>query len=141
MNITRTLNGKPITIVGVISALHSIIYGIGFTFEFGGFQQTVLYENISMVSDPTRFGLIILLAGVAVLAGLLTDRRRIIALSSSLQSLCWLFTFFAYALNGQVLLGLGIAFVWTMLSSYVAYVHANRDHVVAEVLRSYRDRS
>ena len=138
MGIRYAMNSKPITVVGFIAAIHSIVYGVGFLFAVGGFQNTVLYRNISMVGHPQLFGAAILTAGLLVMLGLATRNQRLIAWFSSLQSMAWLFTFLAYVLNGQAFLGVGIALVWTAISSYVAYVHANMDTVLPAVIEDYR---
>jgi hypothetical protein len=141
MDLATTVNGRPITIVGIITALHSIVYGIGFIFGIGGFMRTVLYNDITGVTNPTFFGILLLLSGSIVALGLALSHPKMIAISSSIQSLSWFFTFLVYVLNGQFLLGVGIALVWVLLSSYVAYVHAHYDFVVAQVLLNYRKNS
>ena len=80
-----------------------------------------------------------MVVGIMVMVGLLLKKDKLVGVFSGLQSLAWAFVFFIYALNGQILLGLGTALVWTLLSSYVSYVHANKEVVLGTALRLYKD--
>jgi hypothetical protein len=125
----RFLLTRPITILGILSALHSIVYGVGFIFGAGGFSRTVLYMETSQVMDPMYFGVGLLAIGLAVMVSFLRGKNRTVSVSSFTQSFIWFFATLIYWLNGEYLLGIGIALLWTLISQYVSYCYRHLDDI------------
>jgi len=132
----KFLKSRPITVVGTLSAIHSIVYGVGFIFAVGGFDRAVLYIEVGLLYPTGQeiLGLFLLLFGFITMAGYVWNRGRLVRWGSGGQSFLWAFAGFTYFLNGQILLGLGVAMIWTIISTYMAFLHKNvediRDYAV-----------
>jgi len=132
----KLLKSRPITVVGLLSAFHSILYGVGFLFAVGGFDRAILYIEVGLLYPTGQeiFGIILILAGVVTMAGYLGNKARLIRWGSGSQSFLWAFAAFTYFLNGQILLGVGVAMIWAVISTYMAFLHKNvediRDYAV-----------
>lgn len=132
------INGRPLTVVGLITALHSIVYGLGFLLLIGGFEKTALYENLDSTLNARWLGGFLLIVGLSVAAGLFARNDKLITFASGIQSFIWAVIFFIYALLGEPFLGVGTALVWAMFSIYVSYVHKNKELVLGGALRLYK---
>jgi len=132
----KLLKSRPITVVGLLSALHSIIYGFGFLLAVGGFDRAILYIEVGLFYPFGQeiFGIILILAGIITMTGYLANKARLIRWGSGGQSFLWAFAAFTYFLTGQILLGLGVAMIWSVISTYMAFLHKNvediRDYAV-----------
>lgn len=98
------------------------------------FTRTVLYSDIDGIMSPEAFGGLLFGVGVLVAIGFLLKKARLISWFSGLQSLIWLFVTSIYWTKGQYFLGAAIAFVWVLMSSYMAYAHKNQDFIIRQSL-------
>lgn len=139
MNVYSTLVKRPFSIIGAITAIHSIVYGVGYMFGAGGFIDTVLYRNVGDLLTPTLFGLILFVVGVGALWSFAKAKADSVSLFSTMQSFLWLFATLVYMLNGAWLLGLGVGLVWAALSGYAAFAFKHQVEIVIEQERKLLD--
>lgn len=119
----RFLLSRPITILGIISAVHTVVYGLGFMFALGGFEKSRLYQNIDSSMSTNWYGMAMLVIGGITLAGYINKWSRVVYNLSFVQSVIWLFSTAVYVLAGEVMLGIGVALVWAAISQYLAYAY------------------
>lgn len=134
MSLTKAISILPIRVVGLIVALHSVIYGLGYLIPTGGFFETVLYMNVGDIMSQWVFGVILLVTGLLLMYSFLQEKINMVVALSNIQSFIWLFASFVYFLNGFYLLGIGIGLIWSLLSSYVAYSFKNRDRTIDNLI-------
>lgn len=120
MSIKNT-NTKPLKTIGIVVALHSLIYSVGYILGVGGFSETLLYQQVATLMRPELFGVILLITGLLLIYGYIQEKCYIISHISTLQSITWLFATFVYFLGGDWLVGVAIGLVWSILSGYIAY--------------------
>jgi hypothetical protein len=125
---------KPYSVLGIVAAIHSIIYGVGYIFATNGFANTVLYKDIQQIMPPIALGFVFLAVGVAVFWAYLRRSKVWVYRFSYVQSIVWLFAFFMYSLHGSVILGAGIGLVWVLISGYTAMGFANQTEIVKDLL-------
>lgn len=133
MGVRRFINLRPLGVTGFIIAIHSIVYGIGYTLKLGGFSNTVLYHNIGDVVSPEIFGIALLILGTILAYGYAKEKAGIVKRFTPLQSIVWLFATLIYMLSGAVMLGIGVGLVWALLSGYVGYAFLNKDYIVSKL--------
>lgn len=131
MGIVNALNNRPVRALGFLTAVHSVIYGIGYITAMGGFTGTVLYVNFGSLLATTSFGVIVLLGGLLLAFAYARNNPKTIQKASIIQSCVWLFASMTYILNGAWLLALGISLPWALLSSYLSYAFARREQIMA----------
>lgn len=129
MTIARFVNTRPFSIFGIINAIHTLVYGLGYMLGSGGFPGTVLYHNISDLMPHFVFGVILTLMGTLGLAAWIIHRRPWIKWSCALMGFTWFFAFLVYTLNGAFLLGVGIGLTSAALSWYLSYAWDNRSYM------------
>lgn len=120
------INNSPVSVVGVIVALHTLFYGLGFVFQVPGFQQTAIFDQVNELMNPSLFGAFALFVGVASILGWLTRRPDIIRWTTTIQVLFWLFITILYVLAGFPILALVAGIFWVMLAAYMGYIFANK---------------
>jgi len=131
MGMVNMLNHRPVRVFGIISAIHMIIYGLGYTFAFGGFTGTVLYVNFGNKISTEIFGVIMLVTGLLLAFAYSRNNPKTIRSISLIQTAVWLFASMTYLLNGAWMLALGISLPWALLSSYIAFAFARRTDIIA----------
>ena len=134
MSIPKTLNLRPIRVVGITTAVHSIIYGIGYLSGIGGFDRTIIYPAVSEIMRPEFFGLVLLIVGLLVGFSYLYHKVALLNYVSTVQSIIWLFVSFVYFLEGAYLLGLAFGMIWTFLSGYCSYSYINKDRIIDDLV-------
>lgn len=125
---------RPITVFGMIAAIHSVVYGIGYATHSTGYVDTVLYRNINGLVEPAVFGVFLIAIGLPLMFAFVTNKFSWVSRLSTVQSVAWLFAFFMYALYGSWLLGAGMALMWTLISGYTAFAYKNQDRILRELL-------
>lgn len=126
MGIVNALNNRPVVVVGILVALHTIAYGIGYVTLDPGFLGTVLYPVVATVITPPFFGILCLIIGSGAVLSWISNKPKPISIFTGLQSILWLFVAFVYFINGFIMLGFAIGASWTLLSGYMGYVYANQ---------------
>lgn len=126
MSFTKSFGLRHVKTIGMIVAVHSFIYAIGYITGSGGFVDTILYGEVATIFSPVLFGFALLATSVTILAGYMMEHSLMINIASNVQSFIWLFATFVYFLNGDPLLALAIAGVWSVLSAYTAYAWRHR---------------
>lgn len=121
---------SPMAVIGIISAIHSIVYGIGYVFMLPEFQNTVLYPAVASLIDPRLFGVVLLLVGIASVVAFTSNRPKWASPMGTTQAMIWLFAALVYFLTGAVALGIGVGLVWSVLNAYAAFVFANREDTI-----------
>lgn len=120
------INTSPVSVVGIIVALHTLFYGLGFLFQVPGFQQTAIYDQVNELMNPSWFGAFALFVGVTSILGWLTKRSEIIRWTTTIQVLFWLFITILYVLAGFPILALVAGIFWALLAAYMGYIFANK---------------
>lgn len=118
------------TVVGIISAIHSIMYGIGYTFGVSEFQSTVLYPAVASLMNPVLFGVILFVVGIVSCFAFLHGRDSWASAMGTTQAMVWLFAALVYFLSGAFLLGIGVGLVWSVLNAYSAFAFKNREETI-----------
>lgn len=130
-NIRETLLYKPITVVGFIIAIRTLVYGIGYLIPTTGFVQTVLFMELTTLVAASTAGLIFVVMAAFMIYALLREDERKVSAAFSLNAFLWLFALFIYIVHGTPLLGLGIAGMFAFLSGYVGFAYRNRKEAAA----------
>lgn len=125
MGIARSFLYRPLSVLGVIVAIHTIVVGLGFLFV-DNVRTTPLYLSLEKVAGVEIFGWVLVGLGLVVAYAYIHGKGKLVALASYLQTLHWLFIFCGYYLAGQSFLGLQNALFWAVLSGYVAFAFGNR---------------
>lgn len=134
MNLLHYMRRYPIKIIGLLVALHSIVYGLGYVIGTAGFQQTMLYLNVAEIVNPVFLGWIMLVGGLLLAYGFIRENECLVSWFSTVQSFVWLFAAFVYFLDAFFLLGIGVGLIWSLLSGYAAFSFRNRDATVCELI-------
>lgn len=124
MALTRAFIYRPLSILGAIVAIHTIVVGWGFI-HVEAVKTTPLYRVLDNIGNPALMGWIMIAVGLAVIASYI--KRRFVWATSQAQSFVWLFLFWAYIISQQIYIGIQNALFWVMLSGYIAFAFGNRD--------------
>lgn len=135
MSILKTFQHLPIRVIGVIVALHSAIYGIGYIIPTSGFASTALYKSVIQIMPDYVFGTILLVVGVVLIYAYYACKDRLVEWFSNIQSVVWLFAALAYWFDGLWLVGLGIGMIWSILSAYTAFSYRMKERTINELIR------
>lgn len=122
-------NYRPLTLIGLIGALHMIAYGVGYTIPTSGFQSTVLYDSIAEIMSTFSVGVFFILSGLYSIWAWIGDHPKHISWSCSILAFFWMFASFCYFVNGAPALGVGIGFVWSLLHGYLAFAYKNKSEI------------
>lgn len=140
MGIPKSFSIRHIKTIGIIVAVYSLIYGVGFFTGIGGFSDTLLYETVGDLMKPQLLGAALVVTGVALIYGYLANARWLISNVSNIQSFIWLFAAFVYVLSGQWLVAAAAGLVPVLLSSYNGYAFRMQDREEDQwILDNYLD--
>ena len=131
MGIANAINHRPVRVLGFVTAIHSIIYGIGYILATGGFTGTVLYVNFGSTFSTNVFGSVLIIVGTFLAFAYSRNNPKTIRGVSKVQSAVWAYATMTYLLNGAWMLALGISLPWVLISAYLAYAHGNREAIIA----------
>jgi hypothetical protein len=131
MGLLNALNNRPVRVLGFITALHSLIYGIGYTTGQGGFNGALVGLSINSIVITSILGGVLLAVGALLMFAYVRMNPKTIRAVSYAQGLIWLFITFMYLLNGAYLLSAGIGLTWSIISVYIAYASKNRINIIA----------
>ncbi len=120
-------NYKPVTVIGIISAIHTLMYGVGYLFNLSDFANTVLYQNVTELMDPHLFGCILIIVGLASIFAFLYGKIGWVSATSTAQAFVWLFAAFVYFFSSSIALGIAVGLVWSFLNAYSGYVYKQKD--------------
>ena len=130
MGLGNALQHRPVRVLGFIAALHAVIYGIGFIFGQGGFNETVLYTALGSNVVLDTFGASLVITGSFLMFAYVRNNPKTIRTASGLCGTVWFFAGASYVLNDGWLLAIGIALPWAVLAYYLAYAHGNRREII-----------
>lgn len=116
--------------LGLIAALHTLAYAIGYIIPTPGFKMTVLYMGVEEVISPRAFGLGMLAVVFYSTYGLIKASKTSISISSFMQALLWLFVTLVYAFNGFYFLAVAMGLCWSLISGYINFVYKFKDDFV-----------
>lgn len=133
----RIFNYRPFTIIGLLTALHTLAYGLGYLIPTSGFQATVLYGSVHEIMDPVYIGIFLTTLGVYSIYGWLRDSSSHVARSSAIMAFFWLFASMSYFVVGAFGLGIGVGLVWCLLSGYVAFAYKNKEETVMQLANEH----
>lgn len=125
-----TLCYLPLTVIAVIVALRTFIYGIGYIIPTSGFEQTVLYSQLSTLLTPVAFGSMFVILSLAMVLALIKQNTLWVKRLFTFNAFIWLFALFVYVLAGTPLLGFGIAGIFSLISGYIGSAFERKDAVV-----------
>jgi len=131
MGLTNALNNKPVRVLGFITALHSLVYGIGYLTGQGGFNGALVGLAINSLVITSILGTVLTIVGGFLMFAYTRMNPNTIHYVSFGQSLIWLFITLMYLFNGAYLLSLGVGMTWAVVSGYVAFASKNRIAIIA----------
>lgn len=131
MGIANALNNRPVRVLGFVTAFHSIVYGVGYLSNRGGFNGALVGLSIDNVVITGVLGAVLSIVGLLLMWAYARLNPKTIRYVSYAQSLIWFFITLMYLFNGAPLLALGIGLTWAMISSYLAFAHKNRVNIMA----------
>lgn len=127
--ISITLYYLPVTVIGLIVALRTLIYGLGYIIPTSGFEQTVLYSQLATLIFPVLAGLVFVITAIVMSTSLIKQNAKWVKLSFTFNAFIWLFAFFVYIIAGTPLLGLGLAGTFCLISGYIGSSYTRRHDV------------
>jgi hypothetical protein len=127
MDIPNVLIYRPISVMGMFIAMHTMLVGFGFLFV-QHVRVTPLYKHLDGLVNADYFGAALIIIGLGSLVSYLFSKDRIVSAFSQVQSLMWLFIFFGYLIGNDVFVGLQNALFWAVLSGYAAFEFVNRSN-------------
>lgn len=131
MGITNALNNRPVRVLGFVTALHSLVYGIGYLTSAGGFGGALVGLDVRSLAITNSLGIVLTISGAVLMWAYARLNPKTIRTLSRIQSLIWLFITMLYLVNGAYLLALGVGFTWAIVSGYLAYATRNRVSILA----------
>lgn len=121
---------RPLTFIGLLIAVRNFFYGAGYLVPTTGFEDTVLYQEMSQtIVHPFLFGVSFLVMAIVMVYALLKRKNRLIRFVFSLNAFIWLFAFLLYALSGVPVLGFAIAGFFSIMSGYLGMALSNRKDI------------
>lgn len=121
---------RPVRVLGFITAFHSIIYGIGYLTNWGGFDGALVGLQISNLLVNVGLGAVLTFVGAGLMYAYSVLNPKTIRALSYLQGLAWLFVTLLYIINGAFLLALGIGVTWSVVSVYISFATKNRKNII-----------
>lgn len=131
MGVTNALNNRPVRVLGFVTALHSLVYGIGYLTSWGGFGGALVGLDVRSLAITNTLGIVLSVVGAILMWAYARLNPKTIRTLSRMQSLIWLFITMLYLVNGAYLLALGVGFTWAIVSGYLAYSTKNRVNILA----------
>jgi hypothetical protein len=125
-NLSQRLYFRPMSTVGILTALHSIFIGLGFLIG-REVHRTVLYHHVSNIMSPYVFAGIMIVVGLLSMMAYIKQSDKGVDLLSQVQTLAWFLVSIIYFSYGSVILGITSGLVWTVLSFYSSFSYRNRD--------------
>lgn len=129
MKFIDVLKYRPLTVLGLLSALQSIMYGIGYVIKTDGFTQTVLFDAIMTLVDPQIAGAIILVTGLGMVASMFCFKEKFMKGVFQFDAVLWLFAFIIYCMAGAPILGFAITGIFSLMSGYIGFAYPRRRDV------------
>lgn len=126
----RLFNYRPLTVIGLILAIHTLSYGVGYLIPTSGFASSVLYSALGAFVFPSWVGIFLTVLGLYSFYAWIKDSERDVAISSYIMSFYWLFAAMCYFVVGAIGQGIGVGLVWCLLSGYTAFAYKNRQETV-----------
>lgn len=109
---------RPLSVLVIVNALHSFVFGLSFLLGWPSAQATWLYGFL----NPTVFGLALMSAGVLTVLGLFSKRWcALLERGSDAQAVLWLYAGIAYVTNGAVMYAFNVGLIWSFLSGYLSF--------------------
>lgn len=130
-------NYRPLTIIGLIIAIHSIAYGLGYIIPTSGFEASVLYNAFEAFIKPAWVGAFLTAIGFYSAYAWVKDSEKHISNSSFIMAFFWLFAAMTYFVAGAFGQGIGIGLVWSLLSGYTAFAYKNKEETVLKQMNQH----
>lgn len=131
MGIINALNNRPVRVLGFLTALHSLIFGVGYLSGWGGFNGALVGLEVNNLLITGALGAALTSVGSLLMFAYSRMNPKTIRGASFAQANVWLFVTLLYLVNGAYLLALGVGATWLVLSLYIAFASANRQNIIA----------
>ena len=128
MKPTVALIDKPLSILGILVALHTIVVGVGFLF-ITKVKVTPLYQHLNTLLNIKYFGVFLIIVGIVSILSYCSFKVRLIKIINDIQCLAWLFIFFGYLVDLDYFVGTQNALFWAVFSTYISFTHFNNQTV------------
>jgi hypothetical protein len=125
-SLLHRLNTPPgLGIIGFVVAVRTFIFGLGFATGSADAVRTLLYGHINALPFMTAeiFGVMLMLAGLALVLGFVFKKKEIVKYSSQWQFMVYMFTGTLYLVTGSVYYALTAAFPWAIIIAVVSLAY------------------
>lgn len=120
------INNRPLCFFSFMVGLKEIAFGLGFILALEEIRQTRVYQNYdALIPGYTGIiaGVVMVIIGLFISITAIADHIEVTRPALRASAFLWLFSAFMYALNGDVILALGIGLFMSAIPGYLAFYY------------------